>query len=42
MALPAFTYVAVAVAVPLLYLMVVIVPAARLARRPPAGVLTYE
>ena len=41
-ALPASVYVMVAVAVPLLYLMVVIVPAARLARRPVAGVLTYE
>jgi putative ABC transport system permease protein len=41
-ALPASVYVAVAVAAPLLYLLVVIVPAARLARRPVAGVLSYE
>lgn len=42
LALPAFTYVVVGLAVPLLYLMVVIVPATRLARRPAAGALTYE
>src|SRR5262249_19075727 len=42
MALPALTYVLVSFAVPLLYLMVVIVPAARLARGPAAGALTYE
>jgi ABC-type lipoprotein release transport system permease subunit len=39
-ALPASVF--VAVAVPLLYLLAVIVPAARLARRPVAGVLGYE
>ncbi|HZM83684.1 MAG TPA: FtsX-like permease family protein [Candidatus Limnocylindrales bacterium] len=42
MALPALTYVVVGLAVPLLYLMAIIVPAARLARRPAAGALTYE
>jgi ABC-type lipoprotein release transport system permease subunit len=41
-ALPAWVYVAVAVAVPVLYLLAVIVPADRLARRPVSGVLTYE
>lgn len=41
-ALPAWVYLLVAVAVPSLYLMIVIVPAARLARRPVAGLLTYE
>jgi len=41
-ALPASVYLMVAVAVPLLYLLVVIVPAARLARRPVAEALSYE
>jgi ABC-type methionine transport system permease subunit len=40
--LPTSTYVAVAVAAPLLYLLVAIVPAARLARRRAATVLAYE
>jgi putative ABC transport system permease protein len=40
--LPASVYVAVAVAVPLLYLLVAIVPAARLARRRVAPVLIHE
>ncbi len=41
-ALHPWVYILVAVAVPLLYLMIVIFPAAWLARRPVAGVLTYE
>jgi putative ABC transport system permease protein len=41
-ALPASAYVLLAVAVPLLYLLVVIAPAARLARQPVAQALTYE
>jgi ABC-type lipoprotein release transport system permease subunit len=41
-ALPAWVYVLVAVAVPLVYLMIVMVPATVFARRPVAGVLTYE
>ncbi|HEX6686292.1 MAG TPA: FtsX-like permease family protein [Candidatus Limnocylindrales bacterium] len=40
--LPAFSYVMVALAAPLLYLLIVIAPAARLARRPVAPTLTYE
>jgi ABC-type methionine transport system permease subunit len=40
--LPASVYATVAVAVPLLYLLVVIFPATWLARRPVARVLTYE
>jgi putative ABC transport system permease protein len=40
--LPASVYVAVAVAAPLLYLLVAIVPAARLARRRVAPALVYE
>jgi ABC-type antimicrobial peptide transport system permease subunit len=41
-ALPASVYVSVAVAVPLLYLVVAIIPAARLARRRVAPLLVYE
>jgi putative ABC transport system permease protein len=41
-ALPASVYIVVAVAAPLLYLMIVAVPAARLARRPAAEALTFE